>query len=482
MTDPFLRWPGGKRSLLPRLRPLLRVEREAYREPFVGGAAVFLDLRPERAVLSDANGELIETYEAVRSDPEGVIAALRSHDFTRERYLETRAMDPTAVGALAPTERAARFVFLNRLAFNGLQRQNGAGQSNAAFAPFDRRRLPTLEGRIRQASRALQPVTLMTADFADALLEAEPGDLVFADPPYDETFTEYVAGGFSREDQERLARLLAELAERGVRVITTNADTLLVRELYAAPTWTVHELPIRRNIAGDASSRRSVVELAITNYEPDAVAASSAAQVPDSLSSVTNATANAPQTTQRERKMPQEGGRGRRLPEVAVRERVEFVAELIKGGMGRQQVLAAFRERFGDVATRTVDDYQRRAREAWPVEAVAPASLPEKRAAERSGFLTELGRDVAEAKAAGVWHAVAALRRLEADVRGLRVLHSPGAQAGAPTVNVAVGIQLSPEQREHRHRLLRRVLDGATVDPAPEGEAAEPVGRLAGES
>ena len=450
---------------------MLRTASQTYREPFLGGGAVFLDRRPDRAVLSDANAELVATYEAVRCDPEGIIEALRRHEFTREHYYEIRDMDAASVAALSPVERAARFIFLNRCSFNGLQRVNACGASNAAFGGFERRRLPAFENRIRQASLALQSVTLMTADFADAVTKSELGDLVFADPPYHETFTGYTAGGFGPDDQERLARLLGELHERGVKVITTNADTPMIRELYAAPVWKIHELPIRRNMAGDASARRSVVELAILNYTPSAIAVSRPAHVPESLRPVMNTTGDTDRMPQREQKMPQESGRGRRLSEAAVRHRVEFVGELVKSGCGRQKVLAAFREKFGDVATRTVDDYLRRAREQWIVDAVAPGSLSESRTAERSEFLSEVRKDVAEAKAAGVWNAVAALRRLEADVQGLRVLQPPAGVAGpAPTVNVAVGIQLSPEQREHRHRLIRRVLDGEAADPGPDGE------------
>ncbi|HTQ02955.1 MAG TPA: hypothetical protein VMI54_03830 [Polyangiaceae bacterium] len=160
-----------------------------------------------------------------------------------------------------------------------------------------------------------------------------------------------------------------------------------------------------------------------------------------------------------------------RLGVAAVQERTTFVSELVQSGMARARILAAFRERFGDTATRTVDSYLRRAREAFIVSAVAPPAPGEQRARERETFLAELAADVAAAKKADAWPAVAQLRKLEADVRGLRVLAPAG-----PTTNVTnnVAVVVSPEVREHRRRLLRRVLEEPAFEPDEGSEGSEP--------
>src|SRR5205814_504413 len=124
-----------------------------------------------------------------------------------------------------------------------------------------------------------------------------------------------------------------------------------------------------------------------------------------------------------------------------------FVQELLRGGMGRAEILKAFRVQFGDVSTRAVDGYLRRAKEAWAIEAVAGPSLPAARTAEREAFLTKLDRDASAMVAAGVLAPLVGLRRLEAEVRGLRILRPqepPVAPPAAPGViinqqNIALG-------------------------------------------
>src|SRR4051794_25193380 len=78
--EPFLKWPSGKRWAAARIAGLAREAlgpAGTYREPFLGGGAVFFHLRPDRAVLADVNAELIEVYSVVRDDPGAVVEAVR---------------------------------------------------------------------------------------------------------------------------------------------------------------------------------------------------------------------------------------------------------------------------------------------------------------------------------------------------------------------------------------------------------------------
>src|SRR5262245_58207726 len=104
---PFLKWPGGKRWLARRLAEILRPELTGtYWEPFLGAGVVFLQLRPERAVLSDVNADLIRCLRTVRRYPRAVVNAIWRFSNTEECYYQVRKMAPrTAVG------KAARFIF-----------------------------------------------------------------------------------------------------------------------------------------------------------------------------------------------------------------------------------------------------------------------------------------------------------------------------------------------------------------------------------
>src|SRR5689334_3563674 len=85
---PLLKWPGGKRWLVRDLVPFLKTETGRYYEPFLGGAAVFLNLRPNSAVLSDMNAELINVYQQVRDNPTRLVGLLGAFKNTATCYYE----------------------------------------------------------------------------------------------------------------------------------------------------------------------------------------------------------------------------------------------------------------------------------------------------------------------------------------------------------------------------------------------------------
>ena len=124
---PFLKWPGGKRWLVERYPDLLPTKYGTYIEPFLGSGAVYFHLEPRKAILSDANEELIAAYEAIRSDPDVVRRHLRKHnrEHNRDYYYAQRDNAPRTA-----TTRAAQFVYLNRTCFNGIYRVNLNGVFN----------------------------------------------------------------------------------------------------------------------------------------------------------------------------------------------------------------------------------------------------------------------------------------------------------------------------------------------------------------
>ena len=263
-ATPFVKWAGGKTSLLPELlkhvpRPVRR-----YHEPFVGGGALFFAVAPRRAVLSDANGELIHCWRQVRDDVHGVLDALSAHVYERSRFEAVRALDPLR---LRPAERAARFIYLNKTCFNGLWRVNRAGRFNV---PFGRYRNPTFHdpGLLLRASRALRGVQILRAPFEISLQHAAPGDFVYLDPPYDpvsetSSFTSYTRDAFTWEDQKRLAAGCAALDRRGVRFLLSNSATPRIRALYRGFEQRVVEAP--RHISCKGGGRGRVEELLVFN-------------------------------------------------------------------------------------------------------------------------------------------------------------------------------------------------------------------------
>ena len=265
---PLVKWAGGKRSLIPDIaRRLPDRIGGIYWEPFVGGGAVFfaLDSRIGTARLSDVNAELVLAYQTVKKHPEELIARLarhaEQHQAGTDYYYEVRKMTHSK----CPVEVAARFIYLNKTCYNGLYRVNKQGKFNVPKGRYSNPTICDAEG-IRNAQEVLQTADIKLQDFA----RIEPGnsDFIYCDPPYDGTFAEYAAGGFDAAEQRRLRDACKRWHGLGATVMVSNADTPLIRGLYAEPPFVLHEVSAPRNINCKAGERGDAGELLITTYEP----------------------------------------------------------------------------------------------------------------------------------------------------------------------------------------------------------------------
>jgi DNA adenine methylase len=284
---PFLKWAGGKGQLLAdfeRYYPSRRAVK-GYIEPFLGSGAVFFHvqavLNPDRMVLTDCNSELINAFAAVREDVEKLIELLaehkKRHDQGGESYFY-KIRNESLPATLSDTARAARLIYLNKTCFNGLYRVNSKGLFNV---PFGRYANPTLcdPEALREASKRLQPAKLGVGHFRDVLTSAKKGDFVYFDPPYHPLsgtayFTSYTEGSFGEEDQRELAQVFRTLAKNGCRVMLSNSDTPLIRELYE--DFEIAQVLARRNINSRGERRGKIPELVVTSYRPPAASKASA--------------------------------------------------------------------------------------------------------------------------------------------------------------------------------------------------------------
>ena len=261
----FLKWAGGKARYASTLVKLAPTFPGVYREPFVGSAAVFFELRPRQAVLSDANEDLVTCFRVVREDPEAVMSRLDEMPNNKEYFEGVRSQAPEE---LSDVDRAARVVYLNKTSFRGLWRVNKKGQFNTPYGAYDRP-LYNRETLLR-ASNALNVATIRHSDFEEELDVAEAGDWVFLDPPYAPLggwadFQRYTAGQFSEADHVRLCEAMRRADARGVFVTMTNSDTEFVRDVYG-PHFKSVRLATRRDINLKAAARGSW-DLVMTNYE-----------------------------------------------------------------------------------------------------------------------------------------------------------------------------------------------------------------------
>ena len=266
---PLIKWIGGKSQLLVKLRSLMPKSYNNYYEPFIGGAALYCNICPNSAVINDINPKLINLYNAVKSDTDNLISLLdslqaqfNSYPTQRERedfYYQTRTQFNTEP---LNAEQAAHFVFLNKLCFNGLYRENTKGEFNAPFNGSTRINLYERSNLLNFAKQ-LQNTTILNTDFEEACETASAGDFVFFDSPYYDTFDKYTSAMFSEADHIRLYNLAKQLTDIGCHVMLTNNDCDYIRELYA--DFNITQVPVKRKVNCDAANRVGS-EIIITNY------------------------------------------------------------------------------------------------------------------------------------------------------------------------------------------------------------------------
>jgi DNA adenine methylase len=264
-SRPFVKWAGGKRQLLPKLLGYVPAQFSTYFEPFVGGGALFFQLRPRRAVLADVNQRLIRTYRGVKDSVDDVIELLSSYQqrHTEAFFYELRERE---IDGESDAEVAAWFIYLNKTGFNGLYRVNRKNRFNVPFGRYDK---PAIcdEATLRACSLALAETELKVEDFADVVQHAQAGDLVYFDPPYvplsaTSSFTSYTQNGFGPPEQARLRDVALGLKQRGVHVLLSNSSAREVRELYAPPFETI-EVSAMRLVNSKGTRRGAITELVI---------------------------------------------------------------------------------------------------------------------------------------------------------------------------------------------------------------------------
>lgn len=271
--QPFVKWAGGKRQLLPELKKRLPKKFNKYFEPFIGGGALLFEIEPKEAIIGDINSNLINTYLEIRDNSEKLMSELDNLEINHEKklksfYLEIRdKYNENILHNVSNIETAAQFIYLNKACFNGLYRVNSKGLFNVPFNNKEKVNTYSKEN-LDRISKYLQRTEIVNQDFEKTCEEAGRGDFVFFDSPYDllndNSFESYDKSGFSRENHIRLANLYKRLTDKGCYCMLTNHNTKLINELYK--DFNIETVKVKRMINSDASKRVGE-EVIITNYE-----------------------------------------------------------------------------------------------------------------------------------------------------------------------------------------------------------------------
>lgn len=257
---PFVKWVGGKRSILSALLERMPDEYGAYHEPFIGGGALYFAVQPEEAYLSDINLHLVITYQAVRNDVDRLIRLLKGHErnHNKEYYTRKRAQLATEKD---PTKLAALFIYINKTCFNGLYRVNKSGGFNVPMGDY--KEPPIVDAdNLYACSKILKGADISQHSFKHTKIYKD--DFYYLDPPYHETYSAYGSDGFGDDEHIALADFCKKIDQKGAYFMLSNSDTPFVRDLYKG--YTIETVSASRFVSCKAHQRGKENELLIRNY------------------------------------------------------------------------------------------------------------------------------------------------------------------------------------------------------------------------
>ncbi len=242
-VTPFLRWAGGKRwlakNLSPYLKKILNTSNGIYYEPFLGAGAMFFSTVPRQFCISDLNNDLIETYLSVRDSWNKVESVMKKWEISKDNYNKIKSYKPRN-----KINKAARFIWLNRLCFGGLYRVNKHNKFNVPYGGGDRnpnilyknKTLKKVSHILRTSENSKLTMEVVTADFENVILKAGKGDVIYCDPTYSNVnrgqFDRYGSIVFDWNDQIRLSQASLLAYERGATVLISNGKFPELLELY----------------------------------------------------------------------------------------------------------------------------------------------------------------------------------------------------------------------------------------------------------
>ena len=265
---PPLKWAGGKYRVLNHLLAALP-DGQRLAEPFAGSVVLSLNTSYRRFVWNDVNVDLMDFFREVKADSESFISEARKlftprHNTPHSYYKHRHEFNESP----SRQRKSVLFLYLNRYGYNGLCRYNASGGFNVPFGKYKRPYFPETE--LRQLSKLARRARLENRDFAEVMAKTKPGDVVYCDPPYvplssTAYFTAYDSGGFSMDDQIRLAEAARQAAARGVHVLISNHLTDFTRKAYRGAS--IQTFEVQRQISRDGANRRKITEV-LAYFEP----------------------------------------------------------------------------------------------------------------------------------------------------------------------------------------------------------------------
>lgn len=272
---PFIKYCGGKTKLLPYIiQNLPQMDFKNYYEPFLGGGSVLFEILSKdlednfnrQYVVSDINECLINCYNIIQNNINELVNELKKDIYKndsvhyynrRKRFNEIKFNDNHLV------EKAALFIYLNKCGYNGMYRENAKGEFNIPFGKMNNPNICDIL-LLEKIHKSLKNVDIAYSEYNMILELVEKKDLVYLDPPYHDTFTDYTNNKFGEDEQKNLKLFIDKLTQKGVYVMLSNSATDFIKDLYK--DYKQINLTTKYSLGGKGADRGDKQELLILNY------------------------------------------------------------------------------------------------------------------------------------------------------------------------------------------------------------------------
>lgn len=276
-VQPFVKWVGGKRQLLKEIFSTFEALNAEgnFHEPFVGGGAVFinkLNFGQNVSSINDLNSDLVNVYRVVKDKPNQLIKELKKFEEAHSRlmFYFIRSLDRgDELKKKSDVFKAARFIYLNKTAFNGVYRVNSQNQFNVPIGAIGKTKIYDANNII-ELSRLMNEsnMQIFNNDFSYVESVAKRGDLVYFDPPYDSfenetNFVGYQKGGFDQSEQIRLKQLCDRLVDKGVKVVVSNHNTKFINDLYDDKNYYIKRVVAASRVLNSKAEKRNKADIEV---------------------------------------------------------------------------------------------------------------------------------------------------------------------------------------------------------------------------
>lgn len=261
-VSPAASYIGGKKQLAQRVASVIeQIPHSVYAEPFLGMGGVFFrrKLAAKCEVINDISGDVITLFRILQRHYPQFMETLKFQITSRKEFERLKACDPST---LTDLERAARFLYLQRLAFGGKVNGRNYGVDMGGPARFNVHRLGGLLEEIHERLSGVQIENLSWCDFIDRYDAS--GTLFYMDPPYFGCENDYGKNVFSRSDFERIANRMLNI--KGRFLISLN-DTPEVRAIFGA--FKVNDVSLTYTVGGGQA--KPVGEVLIMDHKQPVV-------------------------------------------------------------------------------------------------------------------------------------------------------------------------------------------------------------------